>query len=174
VTTLKNELEAKVAALRNEYQAAEKALEEETRVRTALPRSLVEDLEKRLALEQEFVAGIRKVPDEILVEILKITWGMRYPPVDWRPYAKVGRRYCSILRRFGEIFVHTSCSLRLQNTRSQYFKDGSTYPVLLFWTSLSTEIHSTNAALTFSSSYRRRVLSVGDRSSFLIHIHGEI
>jgi hypothetical protein len=79
LTALRSDLEAEMAALRYKYQAAEEALEEQARRRTALPRSLLEDLEKRLALEQEFVAGIRKVPDEILVEILKHYLGNDLP-----------------------------------------------------------------------------------------------
>jgi hypothetical protein len=86
-----------MAALRNKYQAAEKALEEQTQVRTALSRSLLEDLEKRLALEQEFVAGIRRVPNEILVEILKHYLGDGLPD----------RRLASVCKGWKALLQHT-------------------------------------------------------------------
>lgn len=76
---LKSELEAKMTALRDKYQVAERELEEQTRLQNAGPRVQLEDLEKRLNLEQAFLAGIRKVPDEILVEILQQHLSGRLP-----------------------------------------------------------------------------------------------
>jgi hypothetical protein len=57
--------------LPSQDEAAEKALEKQTQLQTELSRTSLEDLEKRLDLERKFVAGIRKVPDEILLEIMK-------------------------------------------------------------------------------------------------------
>jgi hypothetical protein len=97
LTALKRDLEVEMAALRNKYQAAEKALEEKTRVRTGLSRTLLEDFEKRLALEQEFVAGIRRVPNEILVEILKHCIGDGLP----------SRRLASVCKSWKALLQHT-------------------------------------------------------------------
>jgi hypothetical protein len=94
MASLKSELEAKITSLRNEYEAAEKHWEKQTQLQTALLHKRLEDLKK---LEQELVVGIRKVPNEILVEILKHSLGDNLPC----------RRLASVCKRWKALLQHT-------------------------------------------------------------------
>jgi hypothetical protein len=77
---LDNELEAKISSIRAEYKAKKENLNEKSRLDTQGVRLKLEDTEKRLELEQEFVSDFRKIPNEIVVEILQWHLQDQTPP----------------------------------------------------------------------------------------------
>src|ERR1700761_1258502 len=62
------ELEAKIEELRNKYTNKKAKLAEKARLDATL--SPLQALETRLDMEQAFIAGIRRIPDEILSEVI--------------------------------------------------------------------------------------------------------
>lgn len=60
----------KMTALQQEYEKTKERLNNECRSRTQLMHFELEDLEIRLAAEEAFIAPLRKIPEEILAEIL--------------------------------------------------------------------------------------------------------
>jgi hypothetical protein len=77
---LDNELELKISSLRAEYKAHKENLDQKSRLDTQGVRLKLQGTERSLELEQEFVSGLRKIPDEIVVEILQWHLQDRTPP----------------------------------------------------------------------------------------------
>jgi hypothetical protein len=92
---LDNELEAKISSIRAEYKTQKEKLDEQSQLDTQPVRLKLEEMEKRLELECEFVSGLRKIPDEIVVEILQWHLQDQIPP---RDLALVCKSWTKLLR----------------------------------------------------------------------------